>query len=112
MSNRMDHDFPFLYQYFVDDPVVTDSKLEESGEIPFQGLRPDRVEILRQPLEPLCDSSTDGPIQPFEILDRRLQQAKAKHGLGQAEPPHYVIERFATFSCVHLPPLTQQPLPQ
>jgi hypothetical protein len=112
MTDRMDHNRPFSCQDFINNPVITDSKLVKTAEIPFQRLRSDRIEVLRQPLKPLHDPSANRSILPLEILDGRIQDAKAVHRLSQPQPAHYIVERLTSLSSGDIPLLAQETLAQ
>jgi hypothetical protein len=75
-------------------------------------LGPDGFKVFRQPLETLDDSSAHYRVLALKVSDRRIQDAKVVHRLGQPEPARYFIEILPSLSGGNVLLLTPQPIPQ
>lgn len=68
MPNRMNHDQLFVMNEFVDNPVVTDSQLEQSFKLPCEGFELKLRQIVCQPMYSLDDSPGHRLVQSCQVL--------------------------------------------
>jgi hypothetical protein len=60
MTNRMNHDSPFVVKDLVDDAIIADAEFMKPRELARQWFSPDLVEIRSEPIEALSDAATNG----------------------------------------------------
>ena len=100
MSNRVDYEGLLCLQNLVDNPVIANPELEETGELTAQGLRSNGIEILCKPPQPRGDTVRDRAIEPCKLARRRIEDAQAVHRSGKTEPSRYISEGFATLAAL------------
>jgi len=75
VADDVNQQYLVTIKQLVDDPIVTDPQLVQTGEVAAQGLRSDCAEIRRQPVDALNDPTRFRPIQPRQVAGRGIQEA-------------------------------------
>ena len=70
VADFVNQDHLLISERFVNDAVISFSIFEESGEVTFQRLRLDLIEMYREPLDLIDDSACYRRIQLFKLSTR------------------------------------------
>jgi hypothetical protein len=79
MSNRMNHDYLFLMDQFIDNPVVADSQLEQSFKLSCQCFELKFLEVPCQPMHSLDDPPSHRFVQPGQFFRGGIQEMNPIH---------------------------------
>lgn len=68
MTNHVNHDHPLIAEDLVQDAIVTDTELEESGELARQCFGLNHVDIRSQPIHSCNDSAADCFVETLQLV--------------------------------------------
>jgi hypothetical protein len=109
MANAVNDHEMFLAKDFVNDSIVTLSKLEKPRKVAFQRFRSDVLNVPSQPSNAVHNAAGDGGIESLQLSAGALEDSRSEHRLGQLQTAYHVFQEFSAFTLGHGSLLSQKP---
>ena len=101
MANAVNDHEMFLAKDFVNDSIVTLSKLEKPRKVAFQKFRSDVLNVPSQPSNAVHNAAGDGGIESLQLSAGALEDSRSEHRLGQLQTAYHVFQEVSALTLGH-----------